>query len=416
MRKLIYLIPFILSAFSFQDARDLEFNRVLTAQIQYLQGNEFIQKGITGRGMRIAVLDGGFPGTNTHPALKHLIERNQIIATWDFVKNSENVYTGVSHGTAVLACIAGILDGKPLGLAPDAEFLLARTEKNGEPRQEELNWAKAVDWAIEHGANIIQSSLGYTYQRYFTSEMDGRHSIAAKAAARAARKGILIINCNGNEGQSRWSTLVTPADADSILSVGAIDPKTGLASGFSSVGPTADHRLKPNVCAPGQVVTLKANGGTRIMEGTSFSAPLITGFAACTWQLYRSLSAQDIIKMIEKSGHLFPYYDYSHGYGIPQASRIVNPIIDKPSGDLKVSADEQNFIVRIPEKGRDIPRIFPAGYLYYHISTPTGYLKRYGVFRVQGDKPVVISKSKFEADDIFRCSLNGETSVWKETK
>ncbi|MFA5814095.1 MAG: S8 family serine peptidase [Bacteroidales bacterium] len=416
MRKFLLIIPCLFCSFSFQDGRDNEVNKIWTAQIQYLQGEEFIQKGITGRGIRIAILDVGFPGTNTHPALKHLIDRKQIIATWNFVKNRENVYTGVSHGTEVLSCIAGISEGRPLGLAPDAEFLLALTEQSGEPRQEELNWAKAVDWAIDHGADIIQSSLAYTYQRYFTSEMDGHQSIAAKAAARAARKGILIIISNGNEGQSRWQTVGTPADADSILSVGAIDPVTGLVAGYSSVGPTADKRLKPNVCASGKVVTLNPKGGTHIMEGTSFSAPLITGFAACTWQMNRSLSAQEIISLIEKSGHLFPYYDYSHGYGIPQASRIINPNQEKDSKTISLSADNESFSVSIPETSLITPWIMPGRYLYYHISNPSGYLIRYGVYRVNGDKPIVINKSGFEPGDVFRCSFNGETAVWKEKR
>lgn len=416
MKKYLYLIPCILLTLAFQDGRNHEANKIWTAQIKYLQGEEFINKGITGRGIRIAILDGGFPGANTHPALKHLIDRKQIIATWNFVKNRENVYTGNPHGTAVLACIAGISDGRPLGLAPDAEFLLALTEERGEPRQEELNWAKAIDWAIDHGADIIQSSLGYTYQRYFTSEMDGRQSIAAKAAVRAAQKGILIISSNGNEGQSKWQTVVTPADADSILSVGAIDPETGLVAGYSSVGPTADKRLKPNVCAPGKVVTLNSKGGTCIMEGTSFSAPLITGFAACTWQIYRSLSAQEIISLIEKSGHLYPYYDYSHGYGIPQASRIINPVKENLTQTISLSTDNENFSVNIPETSLTNSWIMPEHYLYYHISNPSGYLIRYGVYRVNGIKPVEISKSGFEKGDVFRCSFNGETAVWKETR
>lgn len=416
MKKYLYLIPCILLTLAFQDGRNHEANKIWTAQIKYLQGEEFINKGITGRGIRIAILDGGFPGANTHPALKHLIDRKQIIATWNFVKNRENVYTGNPHGTAVLACIAGISDGRPLGLAPDAEFLLALTEERGEPRQEELNWAKAIDWAIDHGADIIQSSLGYTYQRYFTSEMDGRQSIAAKAAVRAAQKGILIISSNGNEGQSKWQTVVTPADADSILSVGAIDPETGLVAGYSSVGPTADKRLKPNVCAPGKVVTLNSKGGTCIMEGTSFSAPLITGFAACTWQIYRSFSAQEIISLIEKSGHLYPYYDYSHGYGIPQASRIINPVKENLTQTISLSTDNENFSVNIPETSLTNPWIMPEHYLYYHISNPSGYLIRYGVYRVNGIKPVEISKSGFEKGDVFRCSFNGETAVWKKTR
>jgi serine protease AprX len=416
MRKSLYLISLTLIAFSFQDGLDTMTNKIWTSQIKYLQGEEFIQKGITGRGIRIAILDGGFPGTNSNPALKHLYEGKQIIATWNFVRNCENVYTGVSHGTAVLSCIAGIIDGRPLGLAPGAEFLLALTEKRGEPLQEEINWAKAVDWAIDHGANIIQSSLGYTYHRYFTTEMDGRHSIAAKAATRAARLGILIINCNGNEGLNKWQTVVTPADADSILSVGAINPETGLVTGFSSVGPTADKRLKPNVCAPGKVVTLNPKGGTRIMEGTSFSAPLVTGFAACTWQLNPTLSAQEIISLIEKSGHLYPYYDYSHGYGIPQASRILDPKTQWVTESAGVSADKNNFNIILPENWLTALTIMPEHYLYYHISDPSGHLIKYGVYRISSENPVSISKSGFASGDVFRCSFNGRMTTWEETE
>lgn len=208
----------------------------------------------------------------------------------------------------------------------------------------------------------------------------------------------------------------TPADADSIISVGAIDPETGLVAGYSSVGPTADKRLKPNVCAPGKVVTLNTKGGTCIMEGTSFSAPLITGFAACTWQIYRSLSAQEIISLIEKSGHLYPYYDYSHGFGIPQASRIINPVKENLTQTISLSTDNENFSVSLPETSLATLWIMPEHYLYYHISNPSGYLKRYGVYRVNGLKPVVISKAGFEKGDVFRCSFNGETAVWKETR
>lgn len=416
MRISIFLIVCILFTFSFQDGRDPEVAKIREEQLKYLQGEKFAQIGITGHGIRIAVLDGGFPGTNSHPALKHLIDRKQIIATWNFVKDQENVFSGVQHGTEVLACIAGVMDGKPLGLAPDAEFLLALTESRGEPRQEELNWARAVDWAINQGAQIIQSSLGYSYQRYFTYEMDGRTSISAQAAARAAKKGILIINCMGNEGLSKWQTMVTPADADSILSVGAIEPSTGLAAKFSSVGPTADQRMKPNVCAPGKVVTIDLKGGFRIVEGTSFSAPLVTGFAACTWQLHPSLSAQEVISLIEKSGHLYPYYDYSHGYGIPQATKIINPNEAGSHTAISLEAGDKNFSVQIPKDEFTTPWILPDHYLYYHVSNPSGHLTKYGVYRIKDENPFVISNAGFVKGDIFRCSYNGVTTVWKEDR
>ncbi len=416
MRKLPCLILFLILCLSFQDGKDSKVNKIRDAQIKYMQGEEFAKNGITGRGIRIAVLDGGFPGTETHPALKHLIDGNQIIATWNFVKKCKNVYTGVAHGTEVLSCIAGIQDGKPMGMAPDAEFLLALTERKGEPLEEELNWARAVDWAIDNGANIIQSSLGYTYQRYFTADLDGKHSICAQAAARAARKGVLIINCMGNEGMSKWKTMVTPADADSILSVGGIDPETGLAAGFSSVGPTADKRIKPNVCASGTVVAANPKGGVRTVDGTSFSAPLVTGFAACVWQINRSLSAQEILILIEKSAHLYPYYDYSHGYGIPQASKIIMGSKNIPLGPMILSSDDKNFSIGIPNQEFVTNSVMPDHYFYYHISNPNGFLIKYGVYKVRPGDTLLIRKSGFEAGSVFRCNYNGETTTWKESK
>jgi len=414
MHKILPIVLFFVFSVPLRERLIKEDILTYPIQIQYLEGEEFFRAGLTGKGLRIAVLDGGFPGVDSHPALKHLIDRNQIIATWNFVKNEENVFTGVNHGTAVLGCIAGISDGKMLGLAPDAEYLLALTEKSGEPFSEELNWAKAVDWAIDHGANIIQSSLGYSYQRYFTSDLDGRHSVAAQAAIRAVRKGIIIVNCNGNEGLSRWKTVVTPADADSILSIGAINPETGLVAGYSSIGPTADNRMKPNVCAPGKVTTINPKGGLRTMEGTSFSSPLITGFAACTWQLFPNLTAQEIISLIEKSGSLYPYYDYSHGYGIPKASRILNRLIEPGLKSIGISVDEDNFNVFIYDHQPTKAAIVTDDYLYYHISNPDGLIKKYGVYRLDGMKQISISKSGYLPGDIFRCSHNGEMEIWKE--
>lgn len=416
LRKIACLLPCVLILCAFQDKPLNKTGKLKEAQIKFMQGDRFAQKGITGRGIRIAVLDGGFPGTNTHPALKHLIDRKQIIATWNFVKNKEDVFNGVAHGTEVLSCIAGIDEGAPLGLAPDAEFLLALTEEMGEPLKEEENWVKAVDWAIEHGANIIQSSLGYTYQRYFTTDLDGKQSLCAQAAARAARKGVLIINCMGNEGMSKWKTMVTPADADSILSVGAIDPLTGLVAGFSSIGPTADNRIKPNVCAPGIVVTVNPSGGIHEMSGTSFAAPLITGFAACTWQLNPTLSAQDILRLVEKAGHLYPYYDYSHGFGVPLASAILGSTENKLGTQIIITADDTHFLTDISAKESTKSPVLPENYLFYQISDPNGYLVRYGVYRVTGPEPLKISKSGYKPGYIYRCNFNGETASWQETR
>ena len=170
-----------------------------------------------------------------------------------------------------------------MGLATGANFLLAITEVSSEPFSEEENWLAAVEWAYKNGADIISSSLGYTNNRYFTKDMDGKKSFVVKAASLAARKGMLVINAAGNDGDSEWKVISTPADADSILTIGGVSPETNLHINFSSYGPTADGRMKPNVSAFGEAVVANTKGNVEIAFGTSFATPLVAGFAACAW-------------------------------------------------------------------------------------------------------------------------------------
>lgn len=302
----------------------------ITDQLVRMQGNLFVDKGIDGSGVRIAVFDGGFHAVNTHAAFKHLRDNNQIVATWDFTKNQETVFDNHTHGTMVLSCIAGRLGNRQLGLATGATFLLAKTEVEPEPFKEEVWWAQAAEWADKNGADIINSSLGYTKDRHYTWEMDGR-SYVSKAANMAASKGILVCNSAGNSGSDdNWKIIGAPADADSILSVGGI--VASLTSyqhiSFSSYGPTADGRMKPNVCAFGyaEVADPHNDTATTFAYGTSFSSPLTAGFCACAWQTMRGnmKNAQQMKRMVEESGDLYPYYDYAFGFGVPQASYFLD--------------------------------------------------------------------------------------------
>ena len=308
----------------------------ITDQLLRMQGQRFIEQGIDGTGIRIAVFDGGFHAVNTHQAFKHLRDAGRIMATWDFTKKQENVYDNHTHGTMVLSCIAGKLGDKQLGLATGATFLLAKTEVEPEPFKEEVWWAQAVEWADKNGADIINSSLGYTKDRHYTWEMDGR-SYVSRAANIAARKGMLVCNSAGNSGDERnWKIIGAPADADSILSVGGISPSltTYQHISFSSYGPTADKRMKPNVCNYGycEVADPHDDNNTEFAAGTSFSSPLTAGFCACAWQTMRDRTAMQMKQLIEESADLYPYYDYAFGYGVPQADyfldeskRIIEP-------------------------------------------------------------------------------------------
>lgn len=308
---------------------------VLRYQTDCFGGSLVAQQNLTGKGVKIAVFDGGFPGVDKHEAFSHL--RPNIVATYDFVLNKEFAYHANSHGTSVLSNIGGISpkDGK-MGLAPDATFMLARTEQNREPFSEEENWLAASEWADQKGAHIISSSLGYGDHRYFPSEMLGR-SFVARAANRAASKGILVINAAGNEGDKKpWKVIITPADADSVLAVGGVKPNEGYKIDFSSVGHSALKTVKPNVCAPGMAYCATPNG-YKVLPGTSFATPLTSGFAAAMWQSNMALTAAQMFEKIQQSGHLYPSFDFAHGYGIPQASRFLekNPT-PKPTFTVKL--------------------------------------------------------------------------------
>ena len=346
---------------------------VLTDQLKRFGGQHFVDKGINGKGMRICVMDGGFPKVDTHPAFKHLRDNGQIIKTYNFPNRKENVYGWNTHGTMVLSCIAGINeDGQMMGLATGAEFLLARTEVEPEPFKEEVWWAQGAEWADKNGADIINSSLGYGKDRHWTKDMDGT-SYVAKAANKAVEKGILICNSAGNEGDDkRWKTIITPADAENVLCVGGIDDdlENYRHISFSSYGPSADKRRKPNVVAFGHAaVANPSNGKFTDAYGTSFSSPLTAGFCACAWQTMRDKTALEMKAEIEKSADLYPYFDYAFGYGVPQAAYF--------TGDLK--PEERSFNLVQEKDGVKImfPKIVKGQDVFMNVEGADGVLLGY---------------------------------------
>lgn len=384
--------------------------KLLENQLERMQASVFAQKGFTAKGIRIAVFDAGFPGVDEIPAFEYIRENNRIIKTWDFARKKENVYTKNPHGTMVLSCIAGVIGDKKIGMATDAEFLLARTEIERETFAEEEYWLQAMEWADKNGADIINSSLAYTYERYYTFEMDGHTSLVAKAANLAANKGILVINAMGNDGNQDWKIMATPADADSVLSVGAINPITDFHAGFSSYGPTAEYKLKPNVVAFGRTIV----AGTSELEkvkGTSFAAPLITGFAACAWQSARYLTNMQLFTKIEESSHLFPYFDYAHGYGVPQAVYFVNAEpINKNRPTFKFIDKGDEIVIEIDSDHIDKNYLQSMNYLYYHIENSKGYLENYWLIDVYQTKAAIIKKEEHPDGVKLRAHYKGFTN------
>jgi len=295
---------------------------------------------------------------------------------------------------------------------------LAKTEVNREPFSEEVHWLAAAEWADKNGADIINSSLGYTKERYFPWSMDGKTSFISRAADIAARKGILVVNAAGNDGDDDWHTVGAPADADSVLSVGGIDPKTGYHIGFSSYGPTADKRMKPNVCAYGNVVVSGSNGLVTA-NGTSFASPLVVGFAACALQLNKGIGNMTLFHEIEKSGNLYPYFDYAHGFGIPQAgyflSKDKNPA--EPTFSILETADSVKVIVNkqfIPtsetsNNGNSSVHLLNPEYLYYNIMNSSGFLDSYYLIEVSEPEAVVLPRNEFEAGEKLNVHFEGYT-------
>ncbi len=315
-------------------------------QISMLNGHVLHRSGYSGSGITIAVIDAGFLDVDVLPAFDSLWLNNQILGVKDFVDSDNQVFDASSHGMKVLSVIGGNMHGELIGSAPKANYWLLRSEDNStEQSIEEDHWVAAAEFADSVGVDIINSSLGYTEfdnsdQNYSYSDMDGNTTIITKAADIAASKGILVISSAGNLGDDPWEYISAPADGDSVLTVGATDSYANYAY-FSGLGPTADGRIKPNIAAMGlQTVLQGVDGNVSIGNGTSFSAPLISGLAACLWQSSPELTNMEIFKRIEESSHHYSNPDYKTGYGIPdfgKASGIT-------SSDISIL---ENIIVNI---------------------------------------------------------------------
>ncbi|MCK5028557.1 MAG: S8 family serine peptidase [Bacteroidales bacterium] len=316
-------------------------------QISMLNGHVLHRSGYSGSGMTIAVIDAGFYNVDILPAFDSLWINNQILGVKDFVDNDNQVFDAPSHGMKVLSIMGGNLPGELIGSAPKANYWLLRSEDNSsEQTIEEDYWVAAAEFADSVGVDIINSSLGYTEfdisdQNYTYSDLNGNTTIITKAADIAASKGILVISSAGNLGDDPWKYISAPADGDSVLTVGAVDFYANYAY-FSGIGPTSDGRIKPNIAAIGlHTVLMGIDGNVTTGNGTSFSAPLISGLAACLWESSPELTNMEIFKKIEKSAHHYSNPDYNMGYGIPdfgKASGITS------SG---ISILEENTIVRI---------------------------------------------------------------------
>lgn len=293
-------------------------------QIGMMNGHLLHELDARGQGMLIGVLDSGFDGTDVLPAFEALRDREGIILTRDMVAHDGDVYADHWHGRSVLSCMAGVIEGQLIGTAPAADYVLLRTEDAGsEYLVEEDNWVAGAELADSIGCDILNTSLGYTQfddslQDHIYADLNGMTTRISIAASMASQKGMIPVNSAGNSGTNEWYYISAPADAIDILAVGAVNGAEESAP-FSSHGPSADGRIKPDVCAMGWgAIGLRSQGDSIApINGTSFASPILAGLVACLWQLHPERTGHDIMDAVRRSASHFAEPNEDYGYGIP---------------------------------------------------------------------------------------------------
>jgi serine protease AprX len=308
-------------------------------QIYLLNGQCLHNQGYDGTGMQIAIIDEGFYQAPNLTVFDTLWHNHQVISVHDFFTGDTLLYNNSTlggHGTEVLSCIAANYSGQMVGSAPYAKFYLLRSEiDSAEKIIEEYQWVSAIEYADSAGADVVNSSLGYTTfddatQNHTWADLNGRISVASISATMAARRGMITCVAAGNEGGSAWQKISVPADADSILAVGAVDA-SGAYAFFSSVGNSADGRIKPDVAADGwgSYIAYTSNN-IAAANGTSFASPTMAGMVACLWQANPTKKNMQIIDAIKQSASQYANPDSLLGYGIPDfclADQILKGVI-----------------------------------------------------------------------------------------
>lgn len=304
---------------------DSIYGRAIT-QIQMSNGDKLHEAGFKGQGMTIAVIDAGFHNVDKITAMQNIC----ILGTKDFVNQQADIFAESSHGMSVLSCMGMNRPDIMTGTAPEASFWLLRSEDEySEHLVEQDYWSAAVEFADSVGVDVINTSLGYysfddKSKNYKYRDLDGRHALMSRQASHIADKGMILVCSAGNSGAGSWKKITPPGDADNVLTVGAIDKRAVLAT-FSSVGNTADHRVKPDVVAVGvgsDVIRTDGNQGRA--NGTSFSSPIMCGMVTCLWQACPTLTAKEVIELVRRSGDRAVFPDNIYGYGVPDMWKAYN--------------------------------------------------------------------------------------------
>lgn len=294
------------------------------SQISMMNGEYLHELGFRGDGMTVAILDAGFYHANSISAFDSLWLNDRILGYKDFAGgHDDSVFNESTHGMYVLSTMGANMPGEFVGTAPSAHYWLLRTEDaRSEYRIEEYNWAAGAEFADSAGADVINSSLGYTTfndtaMNYSYADMNGNTAAITRAADKAVETGMIVVTSAGNQGNSSWKYISAPADANNVIAVGAVDPQGNYAI-FSSQGPSFDGRVKPDVAAQGKDAVFVSGSGTLTSgNGTSFASPITAGLVTCLWQAFYDTPNTKIIHHILQSASRYANPDELYGYGIP---------------------------------------------------------------------------------------------------
>lgn len=310
-----------------QNARETLNYGIAAGQITQLNGTFLHTEGYRGKGIQVAVIDAGFTNVNTNPCFDSLRLQGRLLGTKNLINPASSIYSEDTHGAMVLSTMTGNMPGQYLGTAPDASYWLIRTEYSPTEYKVETDfWCSGIEYADSVGADIATSSLGYyTFDdpgmSFSYADMNGKVSRASRAATIASKKGMVVLVAAGNEGQNAWKYIGSPADADGIISVGAVT-SAGVPSSFTSFGPSYDGRVKPEICATGTASALVNTSGTPAYgNGTSFATPIMAGMMACLLQKYKTQtqnpSVWSLLQSVFKTGSIYSNPTAQMGYGIP---------------------------------------------------------------------------------------------------
>lgn len=303
--------------------RDTDYGYALP-QIEQLNGIALHEMGYQGQGMWIGVCDGGYLDVDGHEAFADMRDNGRLLGTRDYVYKNGIVYSDSSHGTSCLSLMAGNVPGKYVGTAPLASYFLCRTEDvNTENVIEEYNWVSAAEYLDSLGVDVISTSLGYitfddSQWDHVYEDLDGETCIITIGSEIACSRGIMCVTSAGNEGANSFPYISAPADGENVFTIGAVGAD-GERAYFSSIGPSYDGRIKPDVMAHGYGVTVASPGGDSYYDGsgTSFSCPVLAGMLTCFWQANKHLKPEVIRETLRQHSDRFSNPDNEYGYGIP---------------------------------------------------------------------------------------------------